>query len=155
MKIKLGTKVTNFEITATDNKLKKLSDLLKKNLIVYFYPKDMTPGCTTESIEFNENITRIRRAGWEVVGISRDSIKSHEKFIDKHNFKFPLISDSDEKICKIFDVIKEKSLYGRKYMGIDRSTFLINKKSEVVGIWTNVKVKGHVDEVCEKLKELK
>ena len=155
MKIKLGTKVKNFEITATDNKLKKLSDLLKKNLIVYFYPKDMTPGCTTESIEFNENITKIRRAGWEVVGISRDSIKSHEKFIDKHNFKFPLISDSDEKICKIFDVIKEKSLYGRKYMGIDRSTFLINKKSEVVGIWTNVKVKGHVDEVCEKLKELK
>ena len=114
----------------------------------------MTPGCTTESIEFNENITKIRRAGWDVVGVSRDSLKSHEKFIEKHGFKFHLISDPDEKICKVFDVIKEKSLYGRKYMGIDRSTFLIDRKSKLLGFWNNVKVKGHVDEVIEKIKEL-
>ena len=154
MKIKEGMKIKNFELESTSAGKKKLSDFLEKNLILYFYPKDMTPGCTTESIEFNENITKIRRAGWDVVGVSRDSLKSHEKFIEKHGFKFHLISDPDEKICKIFDVIKEKSLYGRKYMGIDRSTFLIDRKSKLLGFWNNVKVKGHVDEVIEKIKEL-
>tara|TARA_B100001113_G_scaffold103395_1_gene83748 strand:- start:2992 stop:3462 length:471 start_codon:yes stop_codon:yes gene_type:complete len=154
MKIKEGMKIKNFELESTSAGKKKLSDFLEKNLILYFYPKDMTPGCTTESIEFNENITKIRRAGWDVVGVSRDSLKSHEKFIEKHGFKFHLISDPDEKICEIFDVIKEKSLYGRKYMGIDRSTFLIDRKSKLLGFWNNVKVKGHVDEVIEKIKEL-
>ncbi len=154
MKIKEGMKIKNFELESTSVGKKKLSDFLEKNLILYFYPKDMTPGCTTESIEFNENITKIRRAGWDVVGVSRDSLKSHEKFIEKHGFKFHLISDPDEKICKVFDVIKEKSLYGRKYMGIDRSTFLIDRKSKLLGFWNNVKVKGHVDEVIEKIKEL-
>tara|TARA_Y100001970_G_scaffold292417_1_gene433648 strand:- start:2300 stop:2770 length:471 start_codon:yes stop_codon:yes gene_type:complete len=154
MKIKEGMKIKNFELESTSAGKKKLSDFLEKNLILYFYPKDMTPGCTTESVEFNENITKIRRAGWDVVGVSRDSLKSHEKFIEKHGFKFHLISDPDEKICKIFDVIKEKSLYGRKYMGIDRSTFLIDRKSKLLGFWNNVKVKGHVDEVIEKIKEL-
>ena len=154
MKIKEGMKIKNFELASTSADKKKLSDFLEKNLILYFYPKDMTPGCTTESIEFNENITKIRRAGWDVVGVSRDSLKSHEKFIEKHGFKFHLISDPDEKICKIFDVIKEKSLYGRKYMGIDRSTFLIDRKSKLLGFWNNVKVKGHVDEVIKKIKEL-
>jgi len=154
MKIKEGMKIKNFELESTSAGKKKLSDFLEKNLILYFYPKDMTPGCTTESIEFNENITKIRRAGWDVVGVSRDSLKSHEKFIEKYSFKFHLISDPDEKICKIFDVIKEKSLYGRKYMGIDRSTFLIDRKSKLLGFWNNVKVKGHVDEVIEKIKEL-
>ena len=154
MKIKEGMKIKNFELESTSAGKKKLSDFLEKNLILYFYPKDMTPGCTTESIEFNENITKIRRAGWDVVGVSRDSLKSHVKFIEKHGFKFHLISDPDEKICKVFDVIKEKSLYGRKYMGIDRSTFLIDRKSKLLGFWNNVKVKGHVDEVIEKIKEL-
>ena len=155
MKIKLGSKIKNFPLISTDSSKNKLSNYLDKNLILYFYPKDMTPGCTTESIEFNDNIAKIKRVGWNVVGISRDSIKSHIKFIDKYKFKFPLISDENEKICKIFDVIKEKSLYGRKYMGIDRSTFLINKKSKIVGIWRTVKVKGHVDEVIEFIKGLK
>ena len=155
MKIKLGSKIKNFPLISTDSSKNKLSNYLDKNLILYFYPKDMTPGCTTESIEFNDNIAKIKRVGWNVVGISRDSIKSHLKFIDKYKFKFPLISDENEKICKIFDVIKEKSLYGRKYMGIDRSTFLINKKSKIVGIWRTVKVKGHVDEIIEFIKGLK
>ena len=154
MKIDIGKKIKDIAITTTDNK-NKISDYLNKNLILYFYPRDMTPGCTTESIEFNENISKIKRAGWNVVGVSRDTIKSHLKFIDKHSFKFPLISDEDEKVCNMFDVIKEKSLYGRKYMGIDRSTFLISTDLKIINLWRNVKVKGHVDEVINKIKELK
>jgi len=154
MKIDIGKKIKDIAITTTDNK-DKISDYLNKNLILYFYPRDMTPGCTTESIEFNENISKIKRAGWNVVGVSRDTIKSHLKFIDKHSFKFPLISDEDEKVCNMFDVIKEKSLYGRKYMGIDRSTFLISTDLKIISLWRNVKVKGHVDEVINKIKELK
>ena len=133
----------------------KLSDFLEKNLIIYFYPRDLTPGCTTESIDFNKNLLKIKRAGCNIVGVSRDSIKSHLKFIDKYSFKFPLISDQEEKLCNAFDVIKEKSLYGRKYMGIDRSTFLLNKKLKVLHIWRNVKVPGHVDEVIKIIKENK
>ena len=155
MKIKEGVKIKDFSLISTDEKKSKLKDYLGKNLVLYFYPKDLTPGCTTESLEFNENLTKIKRAGWNVVGISRDPIKSHNKFIEKHNFKFPLIADENEKICKLFDVIKEKSLYGRKYMGVDRSTFLINKKFEIKGIWRNVKVKGHVEEVIETIKAIK
>ena len=154
MKIDIGKKIKDIAITTTDNK-NKISDYLNKNLILYFYPRDMTPGCTTESIEFNENISKIKRAGWNVVGVSRDTIKSHLKFIDKHSFKFPLISDEDEKVCNMFDVIKEKSLYGRKYMGIDRSTFLISTDLKIINLWRNVKVKGHVNEVINKIKELK
>jgi peroxiredoxin Q/BCP len=154
MKIDIGEKIKDIAITTTDNK-NKISDYLNKNLILYFYPRDMTPGCTTESIEFNENISKIKRAGWNVVGVSRDTIKSHLKFIDKHSFKFPLISDEDEKVCNMFNVIKEKSLYGRKYMGIDRSTFLISTDLKIISLWRNVKVKGHVDEVINKIKELK
>ena len=153
--IKENTKAPVFKLPSTSKKDYSLKDSVGNYVIIYFYPKDMTPGCTTESIEFNDNITKFRRAGWDIVGISRDSIKSHEKFIDKYNFKFPLISDPDEKICKLFDVIKEKSLYGRKYMGVDRSTFLIDKKSKVVAIWNNVKVKGHVEEVLSTIKEMK
>ena len=154
MKIDIGKKIKDISVITTNNK-KKLSDYLNKNLILYFYPRDMTPGCTTESIEFNENLSKIKRAGWNVVGVSRDPIKLHLKFIDKHLFKFPLISDEDEKVCNMFDVIKEKSLYGRKYMGIDRSTFLIGTDLKIIGLWRNVKVKGHVDEVINKIKELK
>ena len=153
MKISIGKKVKDLAIVSSDNK-KMLSDYLNKNLILYFYPRDLTPGCTTESNEFNNNLNKIKKLGWNVVGVSRDTLKSHEKFIDKYSFKFPLISDEGEKVCKMFDVIKEKSLYGRKYMGIDRSTFLINREMEVLNIWRNVKVKGHVEEVIKFIKEL-
>ena len=153
MKISVGKKVKDLTVVSSDNK-KMLSDYLNKNLILYFYPRDLTPGCTTESNEFNDNLSKIKKLGWNVVGVSRDTMKSHEKFIDKYSFKFPLISDEDEKVCKMFDVIKEKSLYGRKYMGIDRSTFLINRDMEVLNIWRNVKVKGHVEEVINFIKEL-
>ena len=154
MKIEIGSKIKDISIVTTDNK-NKISDYLNKNLVLYFYPKDMTPGCTTESIEFNDSLAKIKRIGWNVVGVSRDTIKKHMKFIEKYSFKFPLISDEDEKFCNMFDVIKEKSLYGRKYMGIDRSTFLINKDMKVLYAWRNVKVNGHVEEVINKIKELK
>ena len=151
---KINTKIKNIDIECTDIKRKKLYDFLDKKLILYFYPKDMTPGCTTESIEFNENLTKIKRLKTNVVGVSRDKISLHEKFIVKHDFKFPLISDTEEKLCKTLDVIKEKSLYCRKYMGVDRSTFIIDETGKILHSWRGVKVKGHVDEVLTKLKEL-
>ena len=151
---KVNTKVRDVKIECTNSKVTNLYDLLDKKLILYFYPKDMTPGCTTESIEFNDNLSKIKKLGAQVVGVSRDKIISHEKFIDKYNFKFPLISDPEEKLCKSFDVIKEKSLYGRKYMGVDRSTFIINIDGKVLHAWRGVKVKGHVEEVLEILKDL-
>ena len=154
MKIEVGSKIKDMSIVTTDNK-NKISDYLNKHLILYFYPRDMTPGCTTESIEFNDSLVKIKRIGWNVVGVSRDTIKKHMKFIEKYSFKFPLISDEDEKFCNMFNVIKEKSLYGRKYMGIDRSTFLISKDMKILYAWRNVKVNGHVEEVINKIKELK
>lgn len=150
---KVNTKARDIKIECTDLKKNKLYDFLDKKLILYFYPKDMTPGCTTESIEFNTNLAKIKKLGANIVGVSRDKMSLHEKFIEKHGFKFPLISDPEEKLCKSFDVIKEKSLYGRKYMGVDRSTFIISQDGKILHAWRNVKVKGHVDEVIEKLRE--
>ena len=151
---KVNTKAKNIKIECTDAKKHELYDFLDKTLILYFYPKDLTPGCTTESIEFNDNLSKIKKLKANVVGVSRDKISLHEKFIEKHKFKFPLISDPDEKLCKSFDVIKEKSLYGRKYMGVDRSTFILDKDGKIIHAWRNVKVKGHVDEVIDTPKEL-
>ena len=151
---KVNTKAKDMKIECTDSKIGSLYDFLDKKLILYFYPRDMTPGCTTESIEFNESLSKIKKLNAQVVGVSRDKIASHEKFISKHGFKFPLISDTEEKLCKSFDVIKEKSLYGKKYMGVDRSTFILDESGKILYAWRAVKVKGHVDEVLSKLKEL-
>tara|TARA_Y100000768_G_scaffold140913_1_gene105035 strand:+ start:15950 stop:16420 length:471 start_codon:yes stop_codon:yes gene_type:complete len=151
---KVNTKIKDMKIECTNSKIKNIYDLLDKKLVLYFYPKDMTPGCTTESIEFNDNLTKIKKLKSQVVGVSRDKITSHEKFIDKYKFKFPLISDPEEKLCKSFDVIKEKSLYGRKYMGVDRSTFIIDVDGKIVHAWRGVKVKGHVEDVLKVLKDL-
>ena len=152
---KVNTKIKDMNIECTDLKRKKLYDFLDKRLVLYFYPKDMTPGCTTESIEFNESLSKIKKLKTNVVGVSRDKINSHEKFIDKYGFKFPLIADTEERLCKSLDVIIEKSLYGRKYMGVDRSTFIIDEAGKILHSWRGVKVKGHVEEVLAKLKELK
>ncbi len=151
---KINTKAKDLKIECTDTKKSKLYDFLDRKLILYFYPKDLTPGCTTESIEFNDNLSKIKKLKANVVGVSRDKLSLHEKFIEKYGFKFPLISDPEEKLCKSFDVIKEKSLYGRKYMGVDRSTFIINESGKILHAWRNVKVKGHVEEVIDKLKEV-
>ena len=151
---KINTKAKDLKIECTDTKKSKLYDFLDKKLILYFYPKDLTPGCTTESIEFNDNLSKIKKLKANVVGVSRDKLSLHEKFIEKYSFKFPLISDPEEKLCKSFDVIKEKSLYGRKYMGVDRSTFIIDESGKILHALRNVKVKGHVEEVIDKLKEV-
>ena len=116
-------------------------------LVVYFYPKDSTPGCTTEAQGFRDSIAAFKAAGYTVVGISRDSVKSHQNFVCKQELNFPLLSDKEETVCKQFDVIKEKNMYGKKLMGIERSTFVIDANGELLKEWRKVKVAGHVDEV--------
>ena len=149
-----GKKCPNFQGECTSGLTLSNKDFVGKNLVIYFYPKDSTPGCTTEGNEFTDNYKIFKKLGTEILGVSRDSIKSHENFKSKQSFPFELLSDSDEKMCKDFDVMKMKSMYGREYMGVDRSTFLINKKGNIIREWRSVKVKGHVDEVLTAVKEI-
>lgn len=139
---------------ATNGANKNLKDYLGKWLIVYFYPKDMTPGCTTEGRDFNAHYSEFKTLNADILGISKDSLSLHERFKQKEGFQFHLASDESQKICDLFDVIKEKNMYGKKYMGIERSTFILNPKGEVVKSWRKVQVKGHVLEVLETLKSL-
>ena len=127
---------------------------MEKNIVIYFYPKDNTPGCTKEGEDFRDQFEAFSSNNAIIVGISRDPVKSHEKFICKFNFPFDLISDQDEAVCQLFDVIKEKNMYGRKYMGIERSTFLIDSDGTLVKEWRKVKVKDHVKEVLNALKNI-
>jgi len=153
-KVVVGKKVPKFEALLDNKKTFKLSETKGKNLVLYFYPKDSTPGCTKEGEDFRDQNKNFIEHNTIVIGVSRDSVDSHEKFIGKYNFPFNLISDEDEKVCNLFDVIKEKNMYGRKYMGIERSTFLIDKNGMLVKEWRKVKVKGHVDNVLEAVKEI-
>ncbi|HBK46479.1 MAG TPA: peroxiredoxin [Xanthomonadaceae bacterium] len=121
-------------------------------LVLYFYPKDSTPGCTTEGLEFNALLPSFRRAGADVLGVSRDSLKSHDNFCARQGFAFPLVSDADEALCKAFDVIRQKNMYGRQVLGIERSTFLISPDSRIVEAWRKVKVAGHAEAVLQALK---
>ena len=146
--------IPNFKSSATSNQLFELSDHKGKRILLYFYPKDNTPGCTTESIEFKELADQFSEQNTLIFGVSRDSVASHEKFKEKYQFPFDLISDENEAICKIFDVIKEKNMYGKKYMGIERSTFLIDAKGVLRHEWRKVKVDGHVEEVLEAVNSL-
>jgi peroxiredoxin Q/BCP len=150
----LGKNCPKFKAECTTNKILSNNDFEGQNLVIYFYPKDSTPGCTTEGQEFRDQYKLFKKYNTEIVGVSRDSIKSHENFKLKQSFPFELLSDPDEKVCKAFDVMKLKSMYGREYIGVDRSTFLINAKGKVAKEWRSVKVKGHVDEVLEAVKEL-
>ena len=150
----IGKKCPKFRAECTNNKILSNDDFVGKNLIIYFYPKDSTPGCTTEGQEFRDKYKIFKKHNTDIIGISRDSIKSHENFKLKQSFPFELLSDPDEKVCKAFGVMKLKSMYGREYIGVDRSTFIINDKGKVVREWRSVKVKGHVDEVLEAVKEL-
>ena len=154
-KIKVGKKVPVFSLPSTGNKILKLSDLKGKNIIIYFYPKDATPGCTIEGQNFRDNIRKFSSRNTIVLGVSRDKINSHEKFKKNQKFPFDLLSDEDETLCKIFDVIKEKNMYGKKFIGIERSTFLIDEKGILRKEWRKVKVKDHVKEVLTVLKEIK
>ena len=153
-KVELNKKVPAFKCVATPEQTIKLSDFIGKKLVLYFYPKDSTPGCTTEGQDFQAALTKLKRAGAIVFGVSRDSLSSHMKFKDKFEFKFELISDSEEELCKLFDVIKMKNMYGKKVRGIERSTFLIDEKGILREEWRKVKVKEHVDAVLTAVKNL-
>jgi peroxiredoxin Q/BCP len=143
--------VADFVSDATGNKTVRLKELRGKNVVLYFYPKDSTPGCTTEGRDFGDLHAKFKRQKTVVLGVSRDSIASHEKFKTKQGFPFDLLSDPDEKLCRKFDVIQEKTLYGRKYMGVVRSTFLIDADGKLRQEWRAVKVKGHAAEVLESV----
>jgi thioredoxin-dependent peroxiredoxin len=154
-KVSIGKKVPQFSLPATGDQTIKLSELKGKNIVLYFYPKDSTPGCTLEGQDFRDNIRKFSSRNTRILGVSRDTLISHDKFKEKQKFPFELLSDSDEKLCNIFDVIKEKNMYGKKHMGIERSTFLIDEKGVLRNEWRKVKVKGHVEEVLEAVKNLK
>lgn len=149
----IGKKIADFNLEMTSEKTIKRSDLTGKYTVIYFYPKDSTPGCTTEGRDFRALYEQFQAINTEVYGVSKDSLKRHENFKAKQEFPFELISDPDETLCKIFDVIKLKKLYGREYMGIERSTFLLNEKAELIHEWRKVKVKGHAEEVLKIAQE--
>ena len=153
-RVKLGEKIPDFTAPSTSDSEFSLSEYMGKNIVIYFYPKDNTPGCTKEGEDFRDQFEAFRSNNAIIVGVSRDSVKSHDKFICKYNFPFDLIADEDETVCHLFDVIKEKSMYGRKYMGIERSTFLIDSNGTLIREWRKVKVKRHVEEVLDALKNI-
>jgi peroxiredoxin Q/BCP len=154
MGVSIGKKIPDFSLPATGGKDIAPSDYAGRKLVVYFYPKDNTPGCTQEGQDFRDLYPEFKKAGAEILGISRDSLKSHEAFREKYGFPFPLLSDTREQACKLFDVIREKNMYGRKVMGVQRSTFLIDAKGVLRQEWRGVTVKGHATEVLEAVKAL-
>jgi len=150
--INLNDKVPNFELEGTNNLSFNLSNFLGKYIVIYFYPKDSTPGCTNEGIDFTENINKFKKMNVEIFGVSRDTLKSHENFKAKYNFPFELLSDPQEIACNLFNVIKMKNMYGKKVRGIERSTFLIDPEGKLINEWRGVKVNGHIEEILEVLK---
>jgi thioredoxin-dependent peroxiredoxin len=154
-KVALDRKVPDFSLPATGAEDSwRLQAAAGRKLVIFFYPKDMTSGCTLDAQGFRDQAAAFRRAGTAIVGISRDSLASHEKFCLKEKLPYPLLSDADEKVCRLFAVIQEKSLYGRKYMGVERSTFLVDAAGVLRREWRKVKVNGHVEEVLEAAKSL-
>ncbi len=152
---KINRVVADFKAAATSDKTIQLKALRGQNVVLYFYPKDATPGCTTEGQDFRDLHAKFKRQNTVILGVSRDSLASHEKFKEKQQFPFELISDPDETLCKKFDVIQEKSLYGRKFMGVERSTFLIDVAGKLRQEWRKLKVRNHAAEVLEAVKALK
>ena len=139
-------------LSLSSGKAATLADYAGQWLVLYFYPKDSTPGCTTEGIDFNALLPKFKKLGATVLGVSRDSLKSHQNFCAKQGFRFDLVSDADEALCQAFGVIKEKQLYGRKYIGIERSTFLADPKGHIAQAWRGVRVPGHAQVVLDALK---
>jgi thioredoxin-dependent peroxiredoxin len=154
MKLKEKIKAPNFKLPSTNNTIFELNKVKKKNVILYFYPKDDTPGCTIESRDFSKLNSLITKNNTIVLGISKDSIQSHLKFIKKYKLKFNLLSDEKLSLIKKYGVWGKKSFLGKKYMGIIRTTFLINSKGKIHKIWSNVRVKDHAKEVFEELKKI-
>ncbi|KJH77668.1 MULTISPECIES: peroxiredoxin [Pseudomonas] len=154
MAVAIDQPVADFEAPATSGQTVNLASLKGKQVVIYFYPKDSTPGCTTQGQGFRDQLEAFKAANTEVFGVSRDSLKSHENFKAKQAFNFELISDKEEALCQLFDVIKLKKLYGKEYMGVDRSTFLIDKDGVLRQEWRGVKVPGHVDAVLAAAQAL-
>ena len=154
MAVAIDQPVGDFQIPATSEQTVSLAALKGKQVVIYFYPKDSTPGCTTEGQGFRDHYAEFQAANTEVFGVSRDSLKSHENFKAKQGFPFELLSDKDEALCQLFDVIKLKKLYGKEYLGVDRSTFLIDKDGVLRQEWRGVKVPGHVDAVLAAAQAL-
>jgi len=154
MPIALGKPVPDFTLPATSNKTIKLSQLKGRNIVLYFYPKDCTSGCTLEGQNFRDHYQKFAKLNTEIFGISRDTLKLHEKFKSEQNFPFELLSDSEENLCQLFDVIKDKTMYGEKVRGIERSTFLIDTTGKLIQEWRKVKVDGHVEEVLKIVEKL-
>ena len=147
-------KVNNFKLPSTSNENYSLKDSVGKYVVLYFYPKDDTPGCTIETNDFNKLYSKFKKMNCEIYGISKDSIKSHNKFKQKHKIKFDLLSDEDIKVIKKYKVWGKKKFMGREFMGINRTTFLIDKKSKILKVWNNVKVKDHAKEVLDTLTNI-
>ena len=146
--------IADFEVPATGNQRFASAAFRGHPYILYFYPKDDTPGCTVEGTDFRDRYEEFKKAGYMVFGVSRDSLKSHERFKAKMSFPFELLADEEETLCKLFNVIKEKNMYGKKVFGVDRSTFIIGKNNEVLKEWRGVKVDGHVGEVLSAAKSM-
>lgn len=153
-KAKIGKKVTDIKLAATGDQAIQLSDFKGKKIVLYFYPKDSTPGCTLEGQDFRDNKRKFSARNTIILGVSRDGVKSHENFKNKQSFDFELLSDPDEKLCAQFDVIKEKNMYGKKLMGIVRSTFLIDEDGILIHEWRKVKIKGHIEDILEEIKKI-
>lgn len=145
--------MSNYQFTLPSSKGEDFHSEAHLPLVIYFYPKDNTPGCTTEGLDFNARLAQFKELGYTVVGISRDGVKAHQNFCSKQGFLFELLSDSEEIVCKMFDVIKLKKLYGKESLGIERSTFVLNETGQIIHEWRKVKVAGHAQEVLDTLNK--
>jgi peroxiredoxin Q/BCP len=154
MTVAVGKKIPAFSLPATGDQTISSKDLLGHPYVLYFYPRDNTPGCTSEGEDFRDHYAKFRRRKVTVLGISRDSVRSHERFKAKYDFPFELLADEDEKLCSLFDVMKQKNMYGKKVRGIERSTFLVDATGKLRRQWRKVKIDGHVAEVLEAIREL-
>jgi thioredoxin-dependent peroxiredoxin len=153
-KLKTGAQVPDFSLPMTGGRTWRLKDAAGSKLVIYFYPRDSTPGCTREAQEFRDLHAAFRKAGVVVIGVSRDSLASHERFAERDHLPFPLLADTEETVCRLFDVIKQKVLYGRKYQGVERSTFLLDGDGRLRQEWRGVKVPGHAETVLEAAQRL-
>ncbi len=154
MSVEVGKKIPAFKLPATGEQTISLASLKGQNIVLYFYPKDNTPGCTTEGQDFRDSIAKFKRQNCIILGVSRDTVRTHENFKTKQKFPFDLLSDTEEELCGLFDVMKLKNMYGKKLLGIERSTFLINDKGVLKQEWRKVKVADHVDDVLDAVKKL-
>lgn len=153
MALEVGKLAPDFSLPASNGEIVKLSDFRGKNVVLYFYPKDMTPGCTTEACDFRDQYEEFRDLNCVIIGVSTDPLKRHEKFIEKYQLPFLLISDEDHEVAEKYGVWKLKKNFGKEYMGIERSTFVIDQEGKIVNEWRKVKVNGHVEEVLQYVKE--